>query len=199
MQVLEYNTQLEKIKLHEYGRNVQQMVDHCKTIEDRDQRNHCAKTIINVMRELIPEIKNDENLEYRLWDYLAILSDFELDVDYPFPIVQAEELTKRPEHVEYKLENIRFRHYGKIIEKMILRTAEYPDGEEKDALIFLIANHMKKLMFAISKEGVEDEKILNDLKMYSRGKIDLDPATYKLRIFTEEVKPQSNNKKKKKK
>lgn len=195
----EYNTQLKKLILPEYGRNIQQMVDYCCTIEDKEERTRCAYSIIKTMETMTPQVVNSLDYEQKLWDHLAIMSDFNLDIDYPVEIVSKDNLLSIPEPIEYKLEPIKGRHYGKIIEKMIERAADYPEGEEKDALVSLIAHHMKKLMFAISKEGVEDEKILKDLYRYSHGKINLDPATYKLRVFKEAPVAQNNSSKKKKK
>lgn len=183
--MIEYNTQLKKLILPEYGRNVQNMIEHCMTIEDREERNNCAKAIINIMGNLFPELRDEEDYKHKLWDHLAIMSNFELDIDYPFPVITENELLTKPEPIPYHFESIRYRHYGKIIEKMIARASEYPEGEEKDNLISLIAHHMKKQMFAISKEGVEDEKIFKDLYRFSRGKINLDTSTYKLRVFKE--------------
>lgn len=199
--MIEYNTQLQKLILPEYGRNVQNMVDYCLTIPDRDERNHCAYSIVNIMFNLFPPQPEESDYVHKLWDHLMIMSDFKLDVDAPFELPTEAALDSKPEPIPYHLEPIRFRHYGKIIEKMILRAAEYPEGDEKDALIALIANHMKKQMFAISKEGVDDEKILNDLYHFSRGRIDLHPDSYKLRSFVEapQQQQQQQGKKKKKK
>ena len=197
--MLEYNTQLKKLLLPEYGRNVQQMVDYCLTIKDRDERTKCAHSIINIMGNLFPQLRDQDDFKHKLWDHLAIMSNFELDIDYPYEVVKVEDLFSKPEPIDYKLEKIRYRHYGKIIEKMIARAAQYPEGEEKDALVSLIAHHMKKLMFAISKEGVEDEKIFKDLYRYSDGKINLNSSTCKLRVFKEAPAANTPNKKKKKK
>ena len=124
-----------------------------------------------------------------------------LDIDFPYEVVKKENLMSKPEKVEYKLDHIRYRHYGKLIELMIDEACKYPEGAERDALVSLIANHMKKLIFSINKEGVEDEKILKDLYHYSHGKINLDAATYKLREFKEApvAAPATSSKKKKKK
>ncbi len=197
---LQYNTQKEKLILPEYGRNIQQMVDYCVAIPDRDERTRCAYTIIQIMGNLFPQIRDSDDYKHKLWDHLAIMSDFKLDIDFPYEVVKKENLESKPQKVEYKLEHIKYRHYGKLIEMMIDEACKYPDGEEKDALVSLIANHMKKLIFSINKDGVEDEKILKDLYHYSKGKISLDSATYKLREFKEAPAPaQATGKKKKKK
>lgn len=197
--MLLYNTQLKKLILPEYGRNIQQMVDYCMTIEDRDERTHCAYTIIDTMITMFPEVRNEADYERKLWDQLAIMSDFKLDIDYPFDVVKEENLETKPKPIHYELEKIKFRHYGKIIERMIARAAEYPEGEERDALVMLLANHMKKLIYQINNEDVDDRKIFNDLYHYSRGAIRLDPETHKLHEYQVVVQPQATGKKKKKK
>lgn len=195
--MLTYNTQLAQLILPEYGRNVHQMVAHCMEIEDREERNRCAHTIIAIMDNMFPENRTEADYKRKLWDHLAIISGFTLDIDYPYELVQPEKLDSRPESIDYQLKPIKFRHYGKIIERMIERAAQYPEGEERDALVMLLANHMKKLIFQINKEDVEDAKIFKDLYFYSGGRIDLKVGTHTLHEFKEA--PQSNNGKKKKK
>lgn len=196
-----YNSQLKKLALPEYGRNIQQMVDYCCTIGDREERTKCAYSIIATMGNLFPQLRDEADYVHKLWDHLAIMSDFKLDIDYPYEVVKAETLDSKPAPMNYKLENIKMRHYGKLIERMIERACEYPDGEEKDALVMLIANHMKKQIFQINKEDVDDTKIFNDLSFYSKGKINLDPATHTLHQFREAptANQKQQGKKKKKK
>ena len=198
--MLTYNSQLKKLALPEYGRNIQQMVDYCCTIEDRDERNKCARSIINTMSNLFPQLKQETDYEHKLWDHLAIMSNFTLDIDYPYEVVKPENLDSKPEPIKYKHEGIKMRHYGKIVDQMIQRACEYPDGDEKEALVMLIANHMKKLIFQISNEDVDDAKIFKDLEYFSKGQIILDPATHKLHQFkVAPAQQQASSKKKKKK
>lgn len=196
--MLTYNTQLEHLVLPEYGRNVQQMIDHCMEIEDRDERNRCAHTIIAIMDNMFPENRTEADYKRKLWDHLAIISGFQLDIDYPYEIVQPTNLVSRPEPIPYQLEPIKFRHYGKIIERMIERAAEYPEGEERDQLVMLLAHHMKKLIYQINKEDVEDAKIFRDLEFYSKGRIKLDINSHILHEFQEAPQKQTGKKKKKK-
>lgn len=197
--MLTYNSQLKKLALPEYGRNIQQMVDYCCTIEDREERNKCAYSIINTMSNLFPQLNQEADFRHKLWDHLAIMSDFKLDVDYPYEVVKPENLETKPQPVGYKLESIKMRHYGKIVDQMIQRACEYPDGDEKDALVMLIANHMKKLIYQINNEDVEDAKIFKDLEFFSKGKIKIDPATHSLHEFKIAPVQQQSSKKKKKK
>lgn len=199
LDMLDYNTQLKKLALPEYGRNIQQMVDYCCTIEDREERTRCAYSIIHSMGNLFPHLRDEADYKHKLWDHLAIMSDFKLDIDYPCEIVKEENLESKPEPLKYHLDKIKFRHYGKIIERMITRACEYPEGEEKDALVMLIANHMKKLIFQISKEDVDDAKIFKDLAFYSKGKIQIDPGSKALHQFKEAPAPSKAPAKKKKK
>lgn len=196
--MLEYNTQLKQLILPEYGRNIQKMVDHCLTIEDREERTRCAYAVINAMSNLMQLQKNNDALN-KLWDHLAIMSDFQLDIDYPTEIIHQESLESKPEPLSYKNGNFHYRHYGKNLEYMILQAATYPEGEEREALILLIANHMKKAMLAVNPDGVEDERIFRDLAELSHGDIRLNPETTKLHQFQEAPAPVTGKKKKKKK
>ena len=196
--MLIYNSLLKKLILPEYGRNVQQMVNHCMTIEDRDERIRCAQTIVAIMDNMLPEQRDEANHVQKLWDHLAIMSEFKLDVDYPVEIVEPSHLQTKPERIEYHLEPIKYRHYGKIIERMIERAAQYSEGEERDALVMLLANHMKKSIYQINNEVVEDSKIFNDLAHYSHGVIRLNPETHALHEFQVIQAPGTSKKKKKK-
>lgn len=196
--MLTYNTQLKKLVLPEYGRNIQQMVDHCLTIEDKEERTRCAYSIINTMGNLFPNLRDIEDFKHKLWDHLAIMSDFKLDIDYPCDVIKPESLNSFPDKVEYYTSPIKYRHYGRSIELMITKASSMPEGEEKDALILLIANHMKKLMLSVNSEGVDDAKILKDLRELSHGTINLNPENYHLHEFKEAPQQTSNKRKKKK-
>ncbi len=196
--MLTYNTQQKRLILPEYGRNIQQMVDYCLTIKDRDERTICAKAIIRSMGNLFPELRNNEDNNKKLWDHLSIMSDFKLDVDFPCEIVRPESLNSRPLRVGYHNSPIRYMHYGKNLEMMIARAAEMDEGEERDALVLLLANHMKKMMLAVNPDGVDDAKIFKDLAMYSHGAIRLNTETCRLHEFKAAPTPNTGKKKKKK-
>lgn len=181
--MLRYNTQQKKLTLPEYGRNIQKMVDYCLSIPDREERTVCAHQIIRSMRNVVPTIPDNEEGEQKLWDHLAIMSDFQLDIDYPVEIIKPENLGTRPEKVPYETESIRWRHYGKNLENLISVASEMEEGEERTELVRLIANHMKKLMLNVNPEGVEDEKIFKDLLHITHGRINVDPETMKLHEF----------------
>ena len=197
--MLEYNTQKEKLVLPEYGRNVQQMVDHCMSIEDREERTRCAYAIIDIMSNLCSNLRDVDDFNKMLWNQLAIISDFKLDIDYPCEVLKPENLHSRPEPVEYELRPIKFRHYGKILEELIDIAADMPEGEERTQLVMLLAHHMKKMMLAVNKDGVDDDKIFKDLAYYSKGKILLDSSTCQLRDFKELTQQPAANAKKSKK
>lgn len=197
--MLSYNTQLKRLILPEYGRNIQRMVDYCLTIQDREERTKCAYSIINTMGSLFPHLRDVDDFKHKLWDHLAIMSEFKLDIDFPCEVIKAENLQTLPDKMDYHLSPIRYRHYGRHIELMIAKAATMEPGEECDALISLIANHMKKLMLAVNSDGVDDAKILKDLANYSHGAIRLDPATYHLHVFKEVAPAPTSGKKKKKK
>ncbi|MDD2799073.1 MAG: DUF4290 domain-containing protein [Bacteroidales bacterium] len=178
---MEYFTGLKNLVLPEYGRNIQNMVDHALTIEDRAERTRCAKTIINLMGNMFPHLRNVEDFKYKLWDHLAIMADFQLDIDYPYEIVKKENLYTRPDTAPYKSGRIKYRHYGMVIENMIQKVFEYPEGSpEREQLILLVANHMKKSYISWNKEGVDDAKIFQDLAEYTKGKLTIALGSMKL-------------------
>ncbi len=195
--MLTYTTQLKKLVLPEYGRNIQRMVDHCLTIEDRAERTRCAATIVKTMEILFPVQGNADAYRRKLWDHLAIMSDFALDVDVPFEFINKSSLDDVPSPILYDQGPIEQRQYGLMIQRAIDTAAQMEPGEEKDALVLLIANHMKKLMLALNPDGVDDVKIFKDLHMMSRGEITLYPDTTQLLEF--KVAPAPAGKKKKKK
>lgn len=177
---MNYNTAEKKLILPEYGRNIQNMVDYCVTIEDRAERKRCADTIINIMGNMFPHLRDVNDFKHILWDHLAIMADFKLDIDYPYEIVKKEDLHSRPPKVPYSNSRIRFRHYGKTLEQMIVKATELEEGEERNQLIRLLANQMKKSFLTWNKESVDDEKIFKDLYELSQGKIALSTEEYKL-------------------
>ena len=196
--MLNYNTQQKKLILPEYGRNIQQMVDYCLTLTDKEERTRCARTIVATMANLFPELKDGEDNHRKLWDHLAIMSDFKLDIDYPCEIIKADNLNTLPDKVPYAFNNIRYRHYGKALERLIDNASEMEEGEERTELCRLIANHMKKLMLTVNKDGVEDAKIFKDLAEISRGRIIISPDSMLLHEFKVAATPATGKKKKKK-
>ncbi|MBQ8336153.1 MAG: DUF4290 domain-containing protein [Bacteroidaceae bacterium] len=170
---MEYNTRQKKLPLPEYGRSVQKMVDHALTIEEREERQKCAETIVRIMGSMFPNTRNLPDYERKLWDHLAIMSDFMLDIDYPFEVIKKEEFHTPPQRVPYQTGEIRNRHYGRIVEEMIAYACTLEEGEEKERLIELIVVQMKKNYIAWNKDGVEDKRIFEDLRTYTKGAIDI--------------------------
>jgi hypothetical protein len=171
---MEYNSQRSKMNISEYGRNIQKMIEYIMTIEDREKRNKLTRATIQVMGQLNPHLRDVNDFKHKLWDHLFIMSNFKLDVDSPYPIPSPETLTRKPERLSYATNNITFRHYGRHIERMIEKAKEFPEGEEKDALIKMIANHLKKSYLTWNRDAVTDEEIASHLERLSQGKLTLD-------------------------
>ncbi|NCU33475.1 MAG: DUF4290 domain-containing protein, partial [Candidatus Moranbacteria bacterium] len=129
---MEYNTQRSKMSISEYGRNIQKMIEGLQLIEDREKRNQQARAIIQVMGQLNPHLRDVNDFKHKLWDHLFIMSDFKLDVDSPYPIPSAEILERKPEKLKYAENHIKFKHYGRHIERIIEKACEMEEGEERD-------------------------------------------------------------------
>jgi hypothetical protein len=194
---MDYNSQRKKLPLPEYGRNIQNMVNYLFTIEDKEKRNRSAQVVIDVMGNLYPYLRDVAEFKHKLWDHLAIMSDFKLDIDYPYNPPTPDILTEKPSIVPYAHNNIRYKHYGYIMESLIKKTTEF-EGEEKEFLVELLANHMKKSYLAWNKDGVDDDKIFQDLKELSKGKLDISKEEIQL-ADTKTILPAKPKKKKFKK
>jgi molybdopterin converting factor small subunit len=169
----DYNSCRPRLILPEYGRNMQKMVDHILSMEDRDERNRLAQAIITIMGNMNPHLRDINDFKHKLWDHLALMSEFKLDIDYPYDVPRAEEFVEKPRRVSYNTNQIRFRHYGKIIERLIEEAIKLPEGEDKETLIKLIANQMKKSYLAWNRDSVTDAIIGADLEELSGKRIKL--------------------------
>ena len=173
----DYNSSRKKLILPEYGRNIQKMVNHIKTIEDREERNKAARTVIAVMGNLNPHLRDVNDFKHKLWDHLAIIADFDLDIDSPYEWPERETLQSKPEKVPYQQHRIPKKHYGRSIVLMIEKAVALEPGEEKDDLVKMIAYHMKKSYLTWNRNLITDQTILDDLEVLSGGKIKLDKDT----------------------
>ena len=177
---MRYNTKEKRLALPEYGRNIQNMVDHCVSIPDREERTQCANAIINIMGNMFPHLRDVNDFKHILWDHLAIMSDFALDIDYPYEVLKREDLYIRPQKLPYPQGKITYKHYGYNLENMIQKAALYEEGGQKAHLVTMLANHMKKSFLTWNKEAVDDQKIFKDMDDLSGGKIILDENSPKL-------------------
>ena len=196
---MKYNTQEKVLPMPEYGRAVQKMVDHAITIEDRAERQRCANTIIAVMGNMFPQLRDVADFNHKLWDHLAVMADFKLDIDYPYEVVAPGALHPVPERLPYPKGNIRYRHYGRCIEEMMKKACDMPDGAERDELLRLIAAQMKKEYILWNKDNVEDSKIIEDIREYSNGQICLSEEKLNLGVYRAPQNKYNNGKNQKKK
>lgn len=169
----------------EYGRNIHNMIDYCTTLPTKEERTTCAYTIVNLMGNMFPHFRDINDFKHKLWDHLAIMSDFKLDIDYPYEIIKKDELFAKPKKISYPQKKIKYRHYGYLMEQMIDQTVLFPDDEKKTYLIALLANQMKKNFITWNKDSIDDKKIFEDLKNYSHGNICLDESFVKLNDLKE--------------
>jgi len=170
---LEYNSERPLMIIPEYGRHIQKLIDHCMSLESKEERNKMAIAIVDVMGNLQPHLRDVPDFKHKLWDQLYIMSDFKLDADSPYEIPSKEELQEKPESLPYPKSANKYRFYGNNIQIMIDTALTWEDGEMKDALIYTVANHMKKCFLNWNKDTVEDDVIFEHLFELSHGKFDL--------------------------
>lgn len=175
---LDYNTQREKLIMPEYGREVQSMIDYAVTLEDRDERQRCANAIVAIMERMFPQAAGIADFEHKLWDHLAIMSGFRLDIDYPCDISQAGKIAEKPAPVEYPMKKIPVKHYGYMMFELFDKLKTMEDGPERDELIRITANQMKRNLRQWSNGSADDEKVASDLAAYTGGRVQLDLDTF---------------------
>ena len=170
---LEYNTVREDLIIPEYGRHIQKMIHHAYSQKSKEERNRIAKSVISVMGNLQPHLRDVSDFQHKLWDQLFIMSDFKLDVDSPFEKPKKEELLAKPDPLSYPQNFPKYRFYGNNIKIMIDEAVKWDSGDKKEALVYIIANHMKKCFLNWNKDSVEDQVIFDHLYELSNSKIDL--------------------------
>ena len=196
---LDYNTQREKLAMPEYGREIQQMVDYCVKLEDREERQHCAESIIVIMDRMFPENRGVENHAQKLWDHLAIMSGFQLDIAYPYDIQGAEKITEKPAPIAYPMQRIPVLHYGAMLFEIFDRLKTMEPGAERDELVRLTANQMHRNLVQWSHGSSDEQKVASDLARFTDGKIQLDLDTFAFeKVKDAPARNNTNNGKKKK-
>ncbi len=169
-----YNYTRRKLHLPEYGRHIQEMIDSLLDIEDRKERNRQAKAVIAVMGNLFPLLRDTADYTHKLWDHLFIMSDFQLDVDSPYPRPSREDLTITPRHLDYPQSQIRYKHYGKYVEKMVQSLSTEENSRAVTYAIDNLARYMRTKSYEYNQEHPNNEVIIKDLKNMSDGNIKID-------------------------
>lgn len=176
---LDYNTQREKLIMPEYGREIQKMVDYACTLPTKEERLKCAKAIIHLMETKNPQLRDNADYEQALWDHLYLMSHRELEIDWPFDVSEADRILSKPNPMKPPKEQLKLRHYGKLVSELFEKLKSMPDGDERDALICYTANQMKRDLTTWGHGSMDDEKVANDLAYFTDGIIQLDLQNFK--------------------
>lgn len=181
---MDYNTQRPQLKISEYGRTIQQMIDYACTIENREERTKAAHTLVAIMGNMYPQFKDVSDFRHKLWDHLAIMSDFKLDIDWPYPLPDIKLLKEKPEKIPYSEGKIKYRHYGQIIQRILNDVSNIEEAEKKEVLIEQMANQMKRSYMTWKKENISDDIIFKELEILTKGGVGI-PEGLKLNYFRE--------------
>ncbi|MBQ9636758.1 MAG: DUF4290 domain-containing protein [Prevotella sp.] len=196
---LDYNTQREKLILPEYGREIQRMVDYAVQLPLKRDRQRCAETIVAIMDRMFPQNRQNADYKHKLWDHLALMSDFKLDIDWPFDVQQAHTITTKPEPMPYPMKPIPVRHYGHMLFEVFEQLKNMPDGKERNDLIRMTANQMKRNLMQWSHGSSDDEKVASDLARFTDGRVQLDLDKFRFnKIDLKDLQEPRSGKKKKK-
>lgn len=176
--MIEYNTKRNKLIIREYGRNIQKLVEDCVKIEDRAERTNTAYAIVRVMSDIVNSKENSAETERnnddfwnKLWDHLFIMSDYQLDVDSPYPKPAPDTSERKMDKPSYNNKNrVKFRTYGVNIQNMIRKVAEYPE-DVRAQYAPMLANHLKMMYLTYNRNSVNDQLIRHQLSEISEGRI----------------------------
>ena len=168
---LYYNTEVEKLQMPEYGRNVLKMVAQLREIPDKAKRTEQAYAVVKVMESLNPQVHQQENFSQKLWDHLFMIAGYDLDVDAPFPKPVPEFISSKPDPIPLNTKPIRARHYGRNIESILELIASEPEGEVKTAMIRSLAIYMRQQYLIWNKDTVAAETIFQDIERLSGGRV----------------------------
>ncbi len=196
---LDYNTLREKLVMPEYGREIQKMVDIAVSLPTKEERNLCAQSIIHQMENKNPQLRTTPNYEQTLWDHLYLMSHKQLDIDWPYDVNAAENILSKPQPMPHPIhdEQTNLRHYGRLLAKIFEQLKTMPEGPERDELVRLTANQMKRDLMAWGHGSIEDEKVADDLARYTDGKIQLDLQSFQFDYMPASMPTESKRKKKK--
>ncbi len=172
--IFDYNSTRNKLILSEYGRNVQNMVKYIVALPTKEERNRYAQVVIDLMGFLNPHLRDVADFKHKLWDHLHIISDFQIDVDSPYPKPEIEAIHMKPEPLKYPHQRIKYKHYGKTIELMMEKAKSIEEPDRKQHMVQAIANFMKMAYVQWNKDSVADETILADLRAMSQGQLKLE-------------------------
>lgn len=199
IQGLDYNTQRELLQMPEYGREIQRMIDHAVTLPTKEERLLCAKTIVKLMETKVPQIHENNGYEQTLWDHLYIMSHKQLDIDWPYDISGAEKFHNKPQPMKLPQSNVRLRHYGKLVSELLEKLKDMPEGGERNELIRLTANQMKRDLVQWGHGSIDDEKVADDMARMTDGAVQLDLSNFvfeRINISEPQQKRSSGKKKK---
>ena len=192
---LDYNTQRKKLIMPEYGREIQKMVDLAISLPTKEERMKCAQAIIHQMENKTSQLRDSSNYQQTLWDHLYLMSQKQLDIDWPFDVTSAEKILSKPQPMQHPTASPKsqVRHYGRLMMEMFEKLKDMPAGEERDELVRITANQMKRDLAAWGHGSMDDEKVADDLARFTDGKIQLDLQSFRF----ERVAPYAQNEGKK--
>ncbi len=177
---LDYNTQREKLVMPEYGREIQKMIEVAVSLPTKEERLNCAQSIISLMASKSPQNYESSDFEQTLWDHLYLMSHKQLDIDWPYDVTNAERIMAKPEPLKHpsKDNQSRLRHYGQLMAGVFEKLKTMPEGEERDELVRITANQMKRDLATWGHGSMDDEKVVDDLARFTDGKIQLDLSSF---------------------
>jgi len=195
--IKDYNTGRKPLRLKEYGRNVQKLIDYIKTIDDKEKRSKSAHTLTNLMRQIVPGPKDLQENPQKIWDDMYIVSDFDLDIEGPYPMPEREILAKKPDPMKYHTYKVKYKHYGHNVQLLIKEAIKMEDEEKQQNAIIYIGKLIKTFNMTWNNDLIDDEIILAIISELSNNQLKLNVEEEKIKenvLFSPLYKEKSKGK-----
>lgn len=174
-----YNTQRDHLLLPEYGRMVQEMIKYALQLPEKEARQRCAEAIIDIMANQQRDQADQGDFQQKLWNHLAHIANYQLDIDYPVEIVREDNISSQHNVVHYPMKDIKYRHYGYLIEQCMKELEEMPEGELRDEYLCRVANQMNQNLYVWNTNSKDDEQVASDIARYTKGQVQLNLEDFK--------------------
>ena len=189
-----YNTEREKLIIPEYGRNIQNMIEFCKNIEEDEERQAFASYIVDLMLQMATSSRNNIEFKDKMWLHFFKIAKYDINVTTPEgEVPKSEESQLKPLRVEYPINNSAYRHYGQFVRKLVDKAIAMEEGPKKEEFKNIIGSYMKLAYKNWSREHyVNDEVIKKELLTMSQGKLEMADDVVLNKIRAANKPPTSN-------
>ncbi len=167
----------QQLLVREYGQSTYQLILGLAQIEDVAERTRRAAGIVQLMLRLRPSLRDQPDIQTRLWNHLHALAGTDVALDAPVTLAPPRLHLEKPKRLEYPRQAPKLKAYGRGIEALITKALTLTDTTEREQAAAQIGRTMKFLYRQHNKENAKDVTIIRHLSELSGGQLKLDVQT----------------------